>query len=167
MDFLKFFKDNYSSVYCYAFRMTSSRENAEDIAQEAFLRVAQKADLFQGDEEARRWTFTVARNLCLDSLRKRSSHNQVPLEDIYEPQSSGPNPSISAIEGERNLIIRKAVLDLPPDLREILILRAYENMDYAGISEITGCPTGTVKSRLARAREILRKTMKPVLEEMK
>lgn len=129
--------------------------------------MAQKADLFQGDEDARPWTFTVARNLCLDFLRKRSGHNQIPLEKIPEPQSSDPNPSKSAMEGEQNLLIKKAVLNLPLDLREILILRAYENLSYDEISEITGCPTGTVKSRLARARDILRKILKPLLEEMK
>jgi RNA polymerase sigma-70 factor (ECF subfamily) len=146
--------------------MTSSRETAEDISQEAFLRMAQMADIFRGDDDARRWTFTVARNLCLDFLRKSSGHNEVPLEKISEPQSSNPNPSISAMEGEWDLLIKRAVLNLSPDLREILILRAYENMSYDEISKITGCPVGTVKSRLARARDILRKTLKPLLEEM-
>jgi RNA polymerase sigma-70 factor (ECF subfamily) len=167
LDFRKFFRENYNGVYSYAFRMSSSRETAEDISQEAFLRMAKKAEMFQNEEEARRWTFTVARNLCLDFLRKRKERNQVPLEKIPEPESSEPNPSKSAMDSERNIIIKNAVLDLPPDLREFLILRAYENMSYDEISEITGCPEGTVKSRLARAREILRNTLKPLLEEMK
>lgn len=147
--------------------MSSSRETAEDISQEAFLRMAQKTELIHDIEDARRWTFTVARNLCLDFLRKSKDHILVPIEKIPEPESKNDNPSISAIEGERKTLIKKAVLELSPDLREVLILRAYENMRYEEISAITGRPTGTVKSRIARAREILRNILDSLLEGMK
>ena len=165
MDFRDFFEKNYTAVYCFAFRMLGTREAAEDCAQEAFVRMAGSgAQSLQGDA-ARRFLFVVARNLCLDRFRKRSHGMEVPLDKIPEPASPDSNPSLAAQKNEREHLIKQAVLELPPDLREALILRAYENMSYAEIGEITGSPPGTVKSRIARARERLRTALKPLLEE--
>ena len=165
MDFPEFFKENYAALYRFAFRMLGAREQAEDCVQEVYVRMAGSWAKFLEGDEARRFLFVVARNLCLSHLRERSKHPEIAIKIVPEPISPVSNPSLAAQKNERESLIKKAVLDLPPDLREALVLRAYENMSYAEIGEITGSPPGTVKSRIARARERLRIVLKPLLEE--
>ena len=167
MDFRDFFEKNYNALYCFAFRMLGRREAAEDCVQEAFARMAESgAQPLQGDA-ARRFLFVVTRNLCLDHFRKHPHGMELPLDKIPEPASPDSNPRMKAQRNEREHLIKQAVLELPPELREALVLRVYENMSYAEIGKITGSPAGTVKSRIARAREKLRTSLKPLLEETK
>jgi len=167
VDIRDFFEENYAALYRFAFRMLGNREAAEDCAQESFARMTECGAQNLAGDAARRFLFVVARNLCLDRFRKRPHLMEIPLDKIPEPASPDSNPSMNAQRNEREHLIKKAMLELPPDLREALVLRAYEGMSYAEIGEITGSPAGTVKSRIARARERLRSLLKPLLEETK
>lgn len=163
LDFQRCFSQHYSGLFRFAFRMLGSRESAEDVAQEAFLRLARGGEPHLEGEGARRWLFVVARNLCLSRLRRRG--REVSLEVFPEQASSRPGPADAALAEERRGLVREAVARLAPPLREILVLREYEEMSYAEIADVTGCSLGTVRSRLSRARRKLRESLEPLLEE--
>ena len=165
LDFWEQFNRHYADLYRFARRMLGNCEGAEDVAQEAMLRFARdKAGKLYG-ESARKWLFVVARNLCISQLRRRSSHSTVSLDECVETCSLTPNPSDAAVSNERGRQIERAIAKLPADMREVIVLREYEAMNYEEISGIVDCPIGTVRSRLARARAELRKHLMPLLEE--
>lgn len=167
MDSWANFHRHYQDVFRFAYRMLGRSESAEDVAQEALLRMARNRSKQLEGESARRWLFVVARNLCLSHLRHSTRHPEVPLDAVRETQSPTPNPADAAVANERSTLIKNAVTQLPPAMREVVTLREYEDMNYAQIAEIVGCSLGTVKSRLARAREELRRRLQPLLEEMR
>lgn len=154
--------EHFKALHRFAARMLGRADLAEEVAQEALLRLAGSGLALQG-ESARRWLFVVARNLCLSHLRHASRFPEVPLND-FDKASAGPNPAQAALLEERRRLVAEAVAALPPPMREVIVLREFEELDYAQIAEATGCNLGTVKSRLARAREELRKRLAPMLE---
>lgn len=153
---------SYRDTFRFVYRMLGHRQEAEDVVQEAFLRLAREEDARLCGLAARRWVFVVARNLSIGRLRHRARHPEAPL-----PESAlSPTRTPSEV-GEANEIaqhIREAILSLPLDLREAVILREYERLSYEEIALLQGCAVGTVKSRLARAREALRGLLRPLVE---
>lgn len=166
MEFAEHINRHYESLYRFAYRMLGNSEMAEDVVQEVFLRMARNSPRNPDGESVRRWLFVVARNLCLSHLRRSAAHREEPLDVCPEVPFPGLNPAEVAQMAERSKWIKDAVAQLPPAMREVVILREYEGMNYAQIAEIAGCPLGTVRSRLARAREELRKRLQPLLEEL-
>ena len=166
MEFAEHINRHYESLYRFAYRMLGSCETAEDVVQEVFLRMARNSPRNPDGESVRRWLFVVARNLCMSHLRRRAVQREEPFDVCPEVLSPGLNPAEVAQMAERSKWIKDAVAQLPPAMREVVILREYEGMNYAQIAEIAGCPLGTVRSRLARARQELRKRLQPLLEEL-
>ncbi|MBN2312017.1 MAG: RNA polymerase sigma factor [Candidatus Hydrogenedentes bacterium] len=155
---------NYPDIYVFARRMVGNADSALDVTQEAFLRLARDGVATKGAEQARRWLFVVARNLCFGRLRRqarRRSAGSEPLETLASPHAG---PAESGHAEERRQWVMRAVESLPPHMREVVILREYEGLSYAEIAGVAGCSEGTVKSRLARAREALRERLAPFLE---
>jgi RNA polymerase sigma-70 factor (ECF subfamily) len=140
-------EEHYDSVYRFARRLLGNPEEARDVTQEAFLRLAGERRPLPG-EAVKRWLFTVVRNLCIDLLRKQSRHRAASIESAENDLSPSRGEAIDAV--------RDAVARLDVDHREVLILREFEGMTYAEIAAVLGCPEGTVKSRIARARTLLR-----------
>ncbi|MFH1744126.1 MAG: RNA polymerase sigma factor [bacterium] len=163
-DLLENLSENYRDVYRFAYRMLGSHETAEDIVQESFLRLARENPKALVGESARRWLFVVARNLCISHLRKHARQPHIGLDSLNELETPGADPGQSAQAIERSELIKKVVSELPLVLREVVILREYEGHSYAEIAALLGCPAGTVKSRLAAARETLRKRLEPLME---
>ncbi len=165
MNFRENFIDHYADLYCFARRMLGSHANAEDVTQEAMLRfVRNKAGELEGIS-CRKWLFVVVRNLCISQLRHKASRVEFSLDECAEACSCFTTPSDSALSNERAVQVENAIAGLSPDMREVIILREYESMNYEEISGIIGCPVGTVRSRLARARSELQRRMKPFMEE--
>jgi RNA polymerase sigma-70 factor (ECF subfamily) len=144
--------------------MLGCREMARDVVQESFLRLARDGRSVSEEETARRWLFIVVRNLCASHYRTSRRVSVVGLETVGEPPSLDPNPREIAIEKDLNEFIERGVAQLPYAMRETLILREYENLTYAQIAEVQGCPIGTVRSRLAAARANLCEILEPYLE---
>ncbi|HNY28783.1 MAG TPA: RNA polymerase sigma factor [Candidatus Sumerlaeota bacterium] len=165
MDIGDCFDQNYASLYRFAWRMLGCSDRAQDAAQEAFLRLARRGCDGWDALDLRRWLFVVVRNLCLTELRARLRHPEMPLDDVEAWQAGTGDPAQSALENERADQVRNAISQLPPLLRETLILREYEGLSYADIAAITDTEPGTVKSRLARAREALRIQLTPFFRE--
>lgn len=165
LDIWKNFNRQYADLYRFARRILCNHESAEDITQEAMFRFARdKAGKLDG-EPARKWLFTVARNLCISRLRKESGRNEITLKYEDITPSSKPAPPDMLITDEKCRIIEQAISRLPHNMREVIVLREYEGMDYKEISGFIDCPVGTVRSRLARARSELKKHLAPYMED--
>ena len=156
------FEENHRDVWQFAYRMLGNREAAEDVAQETFVRMMSNGKTHLDGAQARRWLFTVARNLCVDKLRR--DLRQAASRNTAGWQGPALTPAEAQSATERRELVARAVAGLPVHLREAIVLRTYEQMSYAEMGVVLGCPVGTVRSRLARAREQLEKRLKPLME---
>lgn len=152
-------------VLGYLVRMTGSREQAEDLFQETFLRVHSKADTFRPGAPFKPWLYTIATRLTIDWTRRRGREAAViepncPCDDVsverhHEALASTPDPSEAAADTEQREEVRRAVDSLPPRQRATLLLAYYEGLTYSEVAGIMNCSVGTVKTQMSRALERL------------
>ncbi len=142
-------------------RMIGDRPLAEDAAQEAFLRAWQRLSTYKPEHPFRNWLYSIAAHVALDFLRREPRTVDV---DALEIDGKGPGPEAESEARERHAQVRRAVLDLPPASRAVLVLREYEGMSYQEIASALGIPVGTVMSRLSHARSQLRQSLATFLE---
>ncbi len=141
--------------YVAAVRMLRDREAARDACQEAASRALTARASFDQDKEFYPWFYRILKNHCLDLCGRRGRL-------IYKDEIDAASPdSIEAryIENEEERRVLAAISTLEPDLREIIELRHFQDLSYRELSEILGCPEGTVMSRLYRARKSLRQAL--------
>ena len=151
------------NVYNLALRMMGNAQDAEDMAQEAFLKAYNSLPGFRGDSKFSVWLYRIVSNVCLDQLRKKSKRPTVSLsmedEDGEETQLDLPDTAQSPEELLEKKLTREAVrrglAQLPEDARQILLLREIQGLSYEEIGEALGLEPGTVKSRIFRARKRL------------
>lgn len=137
-------------MHAHLVRMTGSREDAEDLLQETWLRVARAARGFDPGRTVRPWLFGIASNLARDLHRRRAIRRRV----ATEADPAGNAPAVPPLE---TFALRDRVGRLPDRLREVLWLRYYEDLSEAEMADALGIPRGTVKSRLHGAiRELKR-----------
>lgn len=147
-----------------AYSLLSDREDAYDAAQEVFIRVYKNLSGFRGDSTVSTWIFRITQNVCKDFLRKRKPIAQsLDNDDEDEPSLEIADESLSPEQvSERNekiALLRAAIAELEENQRIVLTLFDLDGRSYEEIAEIIKCPIGTVKSRLYRARESLRKIL--------
>jgi len=147
------------SAFALAYQMLGNRDDAEDIAQEAFVRVFQAIASFRREASFSTWLFRIVTNLCLGRIRQ--DHHDVELEAVREPRAA-QNPCRSVTEG---LLTRQVLAAMAPDLRAVLLLREQEGLSYKDISQALGVPLGTVRSRLSKARAAFRAIWRELSEE--
>lgn len=143
----------------FCLRMVRSEEDAEDLAQETFVRLHRYLDNMHPRAKFSTAIFGIARNLTLNHLRndkRRGRDTAAPLDDRPFADTGNPTPDAAARHREIGTVIEQALALLNPKQREIVVLRDVEGLDYGEIASVLGCRRGTVKSRLARAREQLR-----------
>ena len=153
-----------TKVYNLALRMCGSQDDAFDLSQEAFFRAWRNLPGFQFDSSFSTWLFRLTVNICLDWLRAKKRRPTVSLTTINdedeELQLNVPDPGMSPEElllaAEDRAELTRALNELPVEYREILTLRAINDMSYTEIAEVLKLREGTVKSRLSRARNALR-----------
>ncbi|MDD4051574.1 MAG: sigma-70 family RNA polymerase sigma factor [candidate division Zixibacteria bacterium] len=144
-------------------RMPISHEEAEDIVQETFVRVYQHRDSFDFKHCFSTWLYTIALNLARNELRKKKRYKFV---DIFDLQNKEVEVAIEAkIPSNLGPAIESAVASLPEKYKTAFLLRDIEEVSYEEIARILSVPLGTVKSRVNRARSILRDKLKPRMEE--
>ncbi len=151
-------------VFTLAYRMLGDRADAEEMAQEIFLKVYRAIGRFKGEAKFSTWLHRIATNHCLNHLesrrrRIRSHANPGHLLDQVSDPAPGPDHLVEG-SGVRNLV-RQALLRLTPEHRAILILREVQGLAYEEIGELLGLESGTVRSRLHRARMELKERLKP------
>ena len=140
-------------AWSLALRFLGERQNAEDVVQEAFLRLLQAAPRYRPRAAFRTYFYRIITRLCLDQARKKRSIFSADLPDAPHP---GPDPSDSILQQEISAAVRAALDRLPANQRMAVVLRYYEELDYRGIAEALQISTKAVERLLARARERLR-----------
>lgn len=166
VDCLRLYQDQ---VYRLVFRMLGNHAEAEDVAQEVFVTVFKSIDSFRGDSKLSTWLYRIAANHCKNRIKylRRRAHKQTADLDtqseraMLDPQHSTLGQQhaspVEALEGvQLGGIVQRAIGLLDEDQRLLLVLRDVEELSYEEIMQVTGLPEGTVKSRLHRARLILK-----------
>jgi RNA polymerase sigma-70 factor (ECF subfamily) len=182
LDFIKRFKDGDTSafgeivlkyqdrIYNLCRHMLGNAHNAEDAAQDAFLKAYQALPRFQPDASLYTWLYRIATNTCIDykrkpvfeSLFRRSADGE---ELVHDRASDEPSPERLYQSRQMDQALRESLGKLSPKLRAIIILKEIEEMSYEEIAETLDISLGTVKSRISRAREELQKSMKKFREQ--
>ncbi|MDP3387150.1 MAG: sigma-70 family RNA polymerase sigma factor [Eubacteriales bacterium] len=169
--FEELIKEYKKVAYNIALKMLKNKEDAEDVSQEALIKVYKSIDRFNMDSSFKTWLYRIVVNTCLDHVRKNKEN---PIS-IDQPIHSGHDEFYMEVEDNRptpqevletkltQKMVMDAVNELEEDFRSIIILRDINDLSYEEISEIIECNIGTVKSRISRARqklkEILEKNM--------
>ncbi|MCX7798724.1 MAG: sigma-70 family RNA polymerase sigma factor [Fimbriimonadales bacterium] len=152
----------FPSVLGTALRLTRSREEAEDLAQEAIVRAFEAFDRFDGTN-FKAWVLRILTNLFINKYRRRARGPQIAsLEDenVYEPVAEqDQEPDAQLFDGLLSQEVEEALGKVPEDFRLAVILSDIEGLSYQEIAEVTNVPVGTVRSRLARGRAILRREL--------
>jgi RNA polymerase sigma-70 factor (ECF subfamily) len=144
------------AAYNLARWLTRSDHDAEDVAQEAYMRAFRFFDSFRGGD-SRSWLLTTVRNTSYTWLKQNRAHELTTVfdEEIHSEGNDAANPETTLLQGVENELLRKALEELPVEFREVVILRDLEGLSYKEIANIADLPVGTVMSRLARARKRL------------
>src|SRR5215469_15605065 len=151
------------ATYSYALRLTHNEADARDLSQEAFIRVYRAWKSFEPGTSFLSWIYRIVTNLHRDELRRRKGRYQEEIPDDNEPQAFGgqrplaTEPIEDLVESQYSETMSKALAALSPDQRQVIVLADIEEYSYQEIAEIVGCSIGTVRSRLHRARQQLRK----------
>lgn len=150
------------AVYNLAYRMLGERGEAEDAAQETFLRAYANLKRYDMDRPFRTWLLSIASNHCIDRLRKR----RLTWFSLDEPLPAHPalnsheiEPEDAVITSERGAVIQTMLAELPPDYRAAVVLRYWYDLSYTEIADMLQTTESAVKSRLFRARQALAEKM--------
>lgn len=152
-------------IYGVARRVVRSHDDADDVAQEAFVRAYQSLHTFDRSRPFYTWLCRIALNLAINCQEKRRRHATDSLDERrhdprYEPVA-GADPSEQVEREELTSAIQMALAELPDGMREVFVLRVFDDLSYDQIADVLDVPRGTVMSRLARAREHVRKKLAP------
>ena len=144
-------------IYALCLRMMAHREDAQDAAQEAMLRIWQKLPQFRGDAAFSTWVYRVTAALCMDALRKRQRTQKESLEVLsetgFDAQDDAPTPEEATEQKAQRAMIAEAVDAVPEQMRSVFLLRDVHGLSVEDTAKALGVSAGTVKSRLSRARE--------------
>ena len=145
------------AVYAFCVKMLLNKELAQDVTQDTFLRIYENRERLLKTDSFKAWLFTIARNQCLNQLRRNNWH--VPMDpEMVDPgmMSGSKHTPVSDLEkSERIQLVNRFLAELKPDYREVIILREYQNMSYEEIAAVTRSTLSAIKSRLFKARRKL------------
>lgn len=153
----------------FAQRFLLDRDEAEDVVQEAFVRVWRKRDSYTPTSRFSTWIYTIASNLAKTRLRRLSLRRFVRLGTahadgpVFDLPDDGAGPDGAADDTIREERIQEALKSLPVKFREVIVLRDIQQLSYEEIVAITGGAMGTVKSRINRARALLRDQLRDLI----
>ncbi|NSW55811.1 MAG: sigma-70 family RNA polymerase sigma factor [Armatimonadetes bacterium] len=175
-DFARIVEQNYQRVYSVIFRMIEDREEAEDLTQDTFVNAYRAFDSFRHESQVYTWLYRIAVNLTKNRLDRRRRRRNSEGPSLDEPVAMEDDelsrqvedfrraPDRSAENAELERILSEEVIRLRPEYKEVVILRDYEGLSYEQIARVVGCSVQAVKSRLFRARSVLRRALAEYLE---
>jgi len=155
------------AAYNLARWLTRNEQDAEDVVQEAFVRAMRYFATFKGGE-ARPWLLAIVRNTCWSWLEKNRPADVTTLEpgaleatlDVVSASAAAEaNPEVILLQSANRKLVNQALEELPVAFREVIVMREIEDLSYKEIASIAAIPIGTVMSRLARGRELLRRSI--------
>ncbi|MDM5196943.1 RNA polymerase sigma factor SigW [Fictibacillus enclensis] len=157
-------------IYRLCYRMVGDRHEAEDLAQEAFVRAFVNIDKYSGSYKFSTWLYRIATNLCIDRLRKRKPDYSMDAEipgtegaTLYsQVADADPLPEEEVEEKEKHDHLQQEIMKLPEKYRTAILLKYIEDMSLEEISSVMDLPVPTVKTRIHRGREALKKAYKKV-----
>jgi RNA polymerase sigma-70 factor (ECF subfamily) len=149
------------AVYNIAYRLIGNRQEAEDVAQEAFIKTYQALDRFDAQRPFTPWLYRIATNTALNRIKRRRP--EIELDEEVAPASATPNPEAQAITAETAEWLRAAIADLPPNYRAAIELRHFQGLSYREMSEALDVPLSDVKSWLFRAQRRLQGKLQKTL----
>jgi len=153
-------------------RLLRDPAEAEDVAQEAFVKAYRALGSFRGDSAFYTWLYRIAVNTARNSIASRQRRPLDYEADLSENEQSAvesrmrhtDTPEANVLSEEIHRTVNRAVEELPEDLRTAIILREVEGLSYEEIAQAMDCPVGTVRSRIFRAREAIDRNLKPLLD---
>jgi RNA polymerase sigma-70 factor (ECF subfamily) len=160
-------------VFNFAFRLTHNYDDANDIAQDAFIRAYNAIASFRGDSAFSTWIFRITTNVFLDDRKKRKAHPQQSLDEFASQEDQregmqvvdpGPTPEQIVALSERQHMLVNAIQSLPEHQKAMVVMYHLHQKSYEEIAEVFDLPIGTVKSRLNRARLALKENLKSSAE---
>ncbi|HEY4552714.1 MAG TPA: RNA polymerase sigma factor [Bacillaceae bacterium] len=146
-------------LYATVVRMVKNPQDAQDLVQEAFIKVYSQLGKYERKSSFSSWLYRVAINHCMDEFRKK--HNR--LQHVEMNEEKAPNtehPEVVFLKKEKNRQLEKLIRTLPEEERWIILLRYVNELSYAEISELTGIPVSHVRNKLHRAKKKMRETVK-------
>jgi RNA polymerase sigma-70 factor, ECF subfamily len=154
--FAELYERHKSAIYRYCLRMLMDSGAAEDATQDTFIKMSQNISSLQNTNAFLPWLFCIARNEVLMYLRRNKRNGTHNDETVWDEST----PHDIVVSTETTELVQKILRNLKSEYREIIILREYEQLSYAQITEITGDSESSVKSRLFKARQALTKKLK-------
>lgn len=155
-------------IYSLAVRMLGREEDAHDICQETFLSAFRNLASFRGEAKFSSWLYRIAINCCHSKMRRHADKADVSIEEQVEefglePSDLSADVAEQVHQREMAVIVRRALAALPPEMRQVIIMKEYEDLKFHEIAEILDIPVSTVKTRLYTGLTYMRKR----LERMK
>ena len=163
---------NYARVYNLLLRLVADRDAAADLTQDVFVRAHQAWGRFRGDSQVYTWLYRIALNLARNYLERRAREHRMQISDVNEEENSfaAREPADDALGPDEVLeneelgqLLLRELKAMRPEHREIIVLRDIEGLPYTEIARIVGCSVQAVKSKLFRARSVLRQRLGPYL----
>ena len=162
------------SLFNFIFRTLRDETETEDVAQNTFLQVYKSRARYRRTAKFSTWLFTIARNLCLNEIRRRSRHPAESLEETHTEHDDQPQrqyedkkvflPTENVLHGELARKIEAALDELPENQRTAILLCRQDEVSYEEIAEILDCSLSATKSLIHRGRETLKEKLKPYLQ---
>lgn len=152
-------------IFALCFGMLGREDEARDAAQEAFVAAFRNLKNFRGDARVSSWLHRIAVNQCLTTRRRTRTRSEDYLNDETDEENrvfvapARLSPVRVAERNEITVLVRNAVLSLPPDLRQVVVMKEFEDLTFQEISEVLELPLSTVKSRLYKALKQLRRKL--------
>lgn len=144
------FERHHIPLFNFFLRLTGNRAASEDLVQDVFIRILKYRSTYRGEDKFAIWMYRIARNAHIDHLRKKK--DALSLDDaIVEPIHPGESPAERAEKGAEAALVARALDELSPRKKEILMLSRYQNLKYREIADLLDCPVGTVKGLVHRA----------------
>ncbi|MGE5615011.1 MAG: RNA polymerase sigma factor [Bacillota bacterium] len=160
-------------IFNFAYRIIGNYDDAADLAQEALIRIFKSIGGFKEQSSFSTWIYRITTNVCLDEIRRRKNKKEHSLDEEVQVDdgqlkrqimSEDPGPDEVYEREELRGIVKEAIDKLPEEQRIVITLRDIQGLSYDEIAEVLDCPGGTVKSRISRARQALKKVLSSKLE---
>lgn len=162
--FQRLVEQHRSMVYRMAYQFAGNHHDAEDIAQEVFIKVYRSLDRFRQDAQLSSWLYRIVMNACIDHRRRRPaggapSSAPEPVERLLNRPEVAPGPEARAYAGEIGAVLQSEIRRLPPGQRVVFLMRHYEGLKLSEIAAALGLAEGTVKRQLHAAIHRLRRAL--------